>query len=75
MQQMNVKQIVTEYLRKHKCDGLMKPGTTCGCYLNDKIMIFCNFARERECVPAIKRRRTIYGKRRTVLVPVSEVRK
>jgi hypothetical protein len=69
---MNVKQIVEQYLRKHKCDGLWHPGRHCRCGWHTEIMVRCGSC--GGCLPAVKRRRTINGKRRTVLVPV-EVRK
>ena len=70
---MNVKQIVAVYLKRHKCDGLVCGD--CSCNANE-LFDNCDGGFDEEfCVPAVKRRRMVNGKRRTVLVPVSEVRK
>ena len=68
---MNVKQIVTEYLRRHKCDGLhYGPQGDCSCTIAQFMQhefYCCDF---NDCIPAVKRRRMVNGRRQTVLVPV-----
>ena len=67
---MNVKQIVEQYLRKHKCDGLIDEEYQCACSTDsifENCFCGCNYD---YCVPAVKRRRMVNGKRRTILVPV-----
>ena len=48
---MNVKDIITDFLRGHGCDGLCNPFGECGCDLD--VLMPCNEGCG-QCVPAMK---------------------
>ena len=71
---MNVKEIVTAYLKRHKCDGLVCVENGCSCNIK-AITTYCfHCSSVKESLPAVKRRRMVNGRRRTVLVPVEEIK-
>ena len=47
---MNIREIVAEYLKAHKCDGLC--GDECGCSLDD--LMPCECPNMDHCVAAVK---------------------
>ena len=71
MKLMSVKEIVAEYLKRNKYDGLV-----CGlCSCQGVNLFCCNGGFDEDyCRVAVKRRRMVNGKRLTVLVPVEEKR-
>lgn len=69
---MNVKQIVTQHLKRHKCDGLVSANKVCVCTINTIMSPCLAVGGPCTCVPAVKRRRMVNGRRRTVLVPFEE---
>ena len=68
MKPKNVKEIVAVWLVSHGFAGLASKHGRCSCTYKNEDFMLCN--NSRCCVPAVKRRRMVDGKRRTMLVPV-----
>ena len=70
MKPKNVKEIVVQYLKKNEYDGVCSYDNACSCAIDELLEAAFMCYEFADCVPAVKRRRWVDGKRQMVLVPV-----